>query len=85
MDRAQRIKEIKTIFIEILDNEDFELKETTGAKDVEGWDSLTHIQLVVALEKYFKVKFTSSEIQAWKNVGNMMDSLEKRLPSITGS
>ncbi len=60
------------IFIDLLDDEEIALSETTTAADVDGWDSLTHIQLVVAIEKYFKIRFTAREIQSWNNVGEMV-------------
>lgn len=79
MDRNEILKQVKTIFIDILDDEELVLKETTQAPDVEGWDSLAHIQLVVAIEKHLKIRFTSKEIQSWKNVGEMVDTISSKL------
>ena len=67
------------IFIDVLDNNDIVLTTETTARDVEDWDSLTHIQLVVAIEKHFKTKFASLEIQSWKNVGAMCNAIGKRI------
>ena len=75
MDKATLLKEVNEIFIDVLDNEDIVLGYETQAKDVEDWDSLNHIQLVVAIEKHFDLKFTSLEIQSWKNVGEMLDTI----------
>ena len=52
MEREQILKDINAIFIDILDNEDIVLTNETTAADVDGWDSLTHIQLVVAFENH---------------------------------
>jgi acyl carrier protein len=78
MDKKSILSEVQTIFINVLDEEDIKLTEETTANDVEGWDSLTHIQLIVAIEKHFKIKFTSKEILSWKNVGEMIDGIEKK-------
>jgi len=75
MDADQILKEVNDIFIDVLDNEDIVLTRETTAKDIEEWDSLNHIQLVVAIEKHFKQRFTSSAIQSWKNVGEMCNAI----------
>jgi acyl carrier protein len=69
------IKEVNGIFIDVLDNEAIVLTYETTAKDIEEWDSLTHVQLVVAIEKHFKIRFKSSEIQGYKNVGEMCEGI----------
>ena len=69
---------VQEIFRNILDNEEIVLSNETTADDVDEWDSLTHIQLIVAIEKEFKIKFTSREILSWKNVGEMLDSIIRK-------
>lgn len=59
------------IFIDVLDEEDIVLTLESTADDVDEWDSLTHVQLVVAIEKHFKVKFTVAELEGFKDVGAM--------------
>jgi acyl carrier protein len=78
VERSQILKEVNEIFIELLEDEGIVLDETTTAADVDGWDSLTHIQLVVAIEKHFKLRFTAMEIQGWQNVGEMVACIEAK-------
>jgi acyl carrier protein len=73
------LKQVNDIFKDVLDNDDVVITEPTTADDVEEWDSLSHIQLIVAIEKHFKIRFTSSEITSFKNVGEMCDSIVKKL------
>ncbi len=75
MEKERVLNEVENIFRDILDEESLNLTRETTANDVDGWDSLTHIQLIVAIEKHFKVKFSSKEILSWKNVGELLDSL----------
>ena len=62
MERSEIFKKLSEIFIEVLDLDEVELTDETSANDIEEWDSLSHIQLIVAIEKAFGIKFTSLEI-----------------------
>ena len=79
MDKYEILKKVNAIFIDILDNEDIALTYGTTANDVEDWDSLNHIQLVVAIEKEFNIRFTSREIQSWGNIGEMINTISAKL------
>ena len=76
MERKVILSQVNEIFIDELDNDDVVIEETTQATDIDEWDSLTHIILVVAIEKKFKIRFTSNEIQSWKNVGEMLNCIQ---------
>ena len=82
MEKSQILDEVQAIFCEVLDNEEIVLSNETNADDIEEWDSLTHIQLIVAIEKHFKIKFTSKEILSWQNVGQLIDSIAAKWYSI---
>jgi acyl carrier protein len=75
MEKGDILKAVNLIFIDTLDDENIILSYETVADDVEEWDSLNHIQLVVAIEKHFKIRFTAREIQSWQNVGEMIDCI----------
>ena len=79
MEKNDVLLTVQEIFRDILDNDSIILSEKTTANDVEEWDSLTHIQLIVAIEKKFKIKFTSKEILSWKNVGEMLEAICSKL------
>ncbi len=79
MDKAEILQQVNAIFVDVLDNDKIVLKDETTASDVEEWDSLNHIQLVVTIEKHFKIRFTSREIQSWKNIGEMVDSISAKI------
>jgi acyl carrier protein len=67
------------IFKDVLDNDEIVLTGETTADDIPEWDSLSHIQLIVALEKHFKVKFTTSEITSYKNVGQLAEGIVQKI------
>ena len=75
MTRDHILARINTIFIETLDNKELKISEDTRASDINEWDSLMHILLVDAIEEEFSVRFKSSEIQNWKNIGQIIDTI----------
>jgi acyl carrier protein len=78
MNKEQILSKLNDIFRDVLDNDDVTLTDTTVASDVEDWDSLNHIQIIVAIEKAFKIKFTSTEIYHFKNVGELITAIETK-------
>ena len=80
MSDLKMLEQIHQIFIDVLDENDIVITAETRAEDIDEWDSLNHIHLIVAIEKYFQVKFSTHEINNWQNVGEMCRSIsEKRL------
>jgi len=73
------ISEITSVFRDVLDNDKIVINEKTVADDIDDWDSLTHIELVIGIEKRFKIKFKTSEINSWANVGEMCNAIDRLL------
>ena len=78
MDTTEVINELTKIWRNELDDDSIVLKPETTAKDVEGWDSLTNIQLIVATEKKYKVRFSATEIMNFKNVGDLAETVVRK-------
>jgi acyl carrier protein len=72
------IQELQIIFSDVLDLPDLCLIAESNASNVEGWDSLAHINLVVAIEKRYNIKFALAELRSLNNVGEMADLIVKK-------
>jgi len=79
MERNEILKRVEEIFRDELEQENLVLTDDTTAEDVEGWDSLSHIQLVAAMEEAFGIEFKSREILSWENIGDLVDCIQKKL------
>ena len=81
MERKEIFEKLNGVFEDVFDLEEggVNLQEDTSADDIEEWNSLSHIQLIVAIEKTFGIKFTSLEIMKWQDVGQMVDSMQEKL------
>jgi len=72
------LQQLREIMIDVLDVDDLTLTPETTAEDVEEWDSLSHVRLVVAVERHFGLKFKNAEIEGLKTVGDLVRLIEAR-------
>ena len=79
MSRDDIFVEVVKIFREVFDDENLEINEATNSDDIEDWDSLENINLIVLMEKTFHVKFQIAEIGDLENVGDMIDLIIKKV------
>ena len=79
MERSEILKRVEEIFREELGQSNLIITDDTTAEDVEGWDSLSHVQLVAVMEDAFGIEFSSREILSWDNVGDLIDSILKKV------
>lgn len=79
MERNKVLNELNLVFRDVFDDESITVNENTTSKDIEDWDSLEHINLIVAVEKKFNIKFNMGEVTSMKNVGEMVDIILSRV------
>jgi acyl carrier protein len=76
MEDAIVYERLSNIFQNIFDDDSIVVTPTLSAQDVDGWDSLTHIRLLLTVEKSFKVKFTTTEINKLENVQGLVELIQ---------
>lgn len=79
MTREEIFEGLNEVFQDVFDDEDITVNDATTADDIDDWDSLEHINLIVAVEKKFGMKFTMGEVSGMKNVGEMADLIAQRV------
>lgn len=72
------IDQLTPIFRDVLDDDDLTITPATKADDVDGWDSLAHIHLVVSIEKAFRTRFSAEEVSSLENVGDLVALIIKK-------
>ena len=80
MTKEDVLTKLTSVFRDVFDDESLTIGHATTADDIEDWDSLSHIDLVAAIEKQFEIKFTTREITDLKNVGDFANVLAQKLP-----
>ena len=79
MSREQLMKKMEEIFRDVFEDDAIELAEEMNSADIEGWDSLAQISILAAVQDEFHVKFNIDEIVALKNVGDLVNAIERKL------
>jgi acyl carrier protein len=79
MTHEQILAALADIIRDVLDEPDLAISERTRADDVEAWDSFSHINIVVATEGRFRVKFNTVEIEGLRDVGDFVALIEKKI------
>lgn len=79
MKRDKLKQELQKIYYEVFDDTSIVLFNEMTADDIEAWDSLTHLRLIMQIEQYFNIKFTTAQIKRTKNVGMLIDMIEQKI------
>jgi acyl carrier protein len=77
------IEQLNTIFRELFLDDTLTLTESTTADDIDGWDSFTHLNVIMSIESHFGISITDEEIPTLKNIGDMVSLIEKKLSGIS--
>jgi acyl carrier protein len=78
MNRENIKEELQSVFIDVFDDEDLTISNSMSSDDIEDWDSLNHIVLVLSIEKCFDIRFMTGEVQSLNDVGDMIKLLEEK-------
>ena len=79
MEKEEIYERLNNVFRDVFDDDSIVVKPETTSNDIEDWDSLEHINLVVAVEQEFGIKFNMNEVTTMKNVGEMVDIIISRI------
>lgn len=78
MEESLIYTKLSEIFENVFDEDGIKVTPTLSAKDVDGWDSLAHIRLMLTIEKTFRIKFSTTEIGKLENVGDLVALIKSR-------
>jgi acyl carrier protein len=81
MANIETMETLTGVFRQVFDDPEIVLTPATTADDIEGWDSLSHINLIVAVETQFNIRFKQKEVLSFKNVGDLANCVESKLPA----
>ncbi len=79
MTREEIMEKVNEIFRDVFDDDSLIITDSTNSDDIEDWDSLEHISLIISMEKEFGLKFDIKEVNKLENVGGMVDMIRDKL------
>ena len=72
-------KRLNQTFCEVFDDDDIKITPEMTANDIDGWDSLSHVNLIVTIETKFNIRFSQKELLTFKNVGDLLNTIRSKL------
>lgn len=85
MSRTDIIDRMTPVFQEVFDDDNLTIDASTTSGDVEDWDSLSNVRLIIAVERAFGVRIKASEVAQLDNVGSLADLVAQKLAATSGS
>ena len=85
MTHEEILKKVTLIFRDVFDDETLVITDSTNSDDIEDWDSLEHISLIISMEKEFDMKFDIKEVNKLENVGQMVDMIKMKMDEKAGT
>jgi acyl carrier protein len=76
MSSTATLEQVQEAMQDVFDLDDLTIGPETSAEDIEEWDSLSHIRLIVAIERRMKIKFKNAEVERLKNVGDLVELID---------
>ena len=73
------LERLTQVFRDVFEEDDLVLTRATTARDIPAWDSVMHVTLMISAERAFKLRFRSGEVAGLKNVGELVDLIDRRL------
>jgi acyl carrier protein len=83
MNDSEILDQLTDIFRQLFDDDSIVLTRDTTAQDIADWDSFNHINIIVAVEAHFKIKFQTAETEELKNVGHFVDLIKQKMAKKT--
>ena len=78
MDKQNILEELQNIFADVFDSEDLRINLETNASDIEGWDSLAHINLIAAIQEEYDIRFSMDDVTSMKSVNDMIEAIMRK-------
>ncbi len=79
MEKVEILEKVRQILITVLKHEKFEMRDDLTASDVDGWDSLTHMEIITEIETEFNIKFRLKELNKLKNMATLIELIQSKL------
>ena len=76
---AETLLRTAAVIRDVFDDDELVISRETSAKEVENWDSLSHVSLIIRIEKEFGIRFSSSEVAELQNVGDLIDLIDQKV------